>query len=41
MTIGTDGALHLSAIEALLIDGIPKRTRDLIFRKSAPHSSPT
>ena len=33
VTIGTDGALHLSAIEALPTDGIPKRTRDLIFRE--------
>ncbi len=31
VTIGTDGALHLSAIEALPTDGMPKRTRDLIF----------
>ena len=33
VTIGTDGAIHLSAIEALPTDGIPKRTRDLIFRE--------
>ncbi|MFM0008557.1 Tn3 family transposase [Paraburkholderia dipogonis] len=33
VTIGTDGALHLSAIEALPTDGIPKRTRDLIFKE--------
>jgi hypothetical protein len=33
VTIGTDGALHLSAIEAWPTDGIPKRTRDLIFRE--------
>jgi TnpA family transposase len=33
VTIGTDGVLHLSAIEALPTDGIPKRTRDLIFKE--------
>ncbi|TDG02544.1 Tn3 family transposase [Paraburkholderia guartelaensis] len=33
VTIGPDRALHLSALEALPIDGIPKRTRDLIFRE--------
>jgi TnpA family transposase len=33
VTIGNDGALHLSAIEALPNDGIPKRTRDLIFKQ--------
>lgn len=31
VTIGTDRTLHLLALEALPIDGIPKRTRDLIF----------
>ena len=31
--IGTDGVLHLSAIEALPTDGITKRTRDLIFKE--------
>ncbi|MEX3939877.1 DUF4158 domain-containing protein [Paraburkholderia sp. BR10937] len=31
VTIGPDRALHLSALEALPMDGIPKRTRDLIF----------
>lgn len=31
VAIDTDGVLHLSAIEALPNDGIPKRTRDLIF----------
>nr|WP_226382964.1 transposase [Burkholderia mayonis] len=33
VTIGSDGALHLSAIEALPTDGIPKRTRDLMFKE--------
>ncbi|MPW18135.1 Tn3 family transposase [Paraburkholderia sp. CNPSo 3157] len=33
VTIGTDGAVHLSTIEALPTDGIPKHTRDLIFRE--------
>lgn len=33
VTIGTDGVLHLSAIGALPTDGIPKRTRDLIFEE--------
>ncbi|MBB5499614.1 Tn3 family transposase [Paraburkholderia sp. MM5384-R2] len=33
VTVGTDGALHLSAIEALPTDGVPKRTRDLLFRE--------
>jgi hypothetical protein len=33
VTIGTDRVLHLSAIEALPTDGIPKRTRDLIFKQ--------
>lgn len=33
VTIGTDGALHLSALEALPTDGVPKRTRDLMFRE--------
>jgi hypothetical protein len=33
VTIGTDGALHLSAIDALPTDGIPKRTRDRIFKE--------
>ena len=33
VTIGPDGALHLSALEALPTDGIPKRTRDLMFKE--------
>jgi hypothetical protein len=33
VTIGADGALHLSTIETLPTDGIPKRTRDLIFKE--------
>lgn len=33
VTIGTDGVMHLSGIEALPPDGIPKRTRDLIFKQ--------
>jgi len=33
VAIGADGALHLTTIEALPIGGIPKRTRDLIFRE--------
>jgi TnpA family transposase len=33
VTIGTDGALHLAALEALPPDGIPKRTRDLMFKE--------
>lgn len=32
VTIGRDGALHLSALEALPTDGIPRRTRDLLFK---------
>jgi TnpA family transposase len=33
VTIGTDGALHLPALEALPGDGTPKRTRDLMFKE--------
>ena len=33
VTVGTDGALHLSALEALPTDGIPRRTRDLMFKE--------
>jgi TnpA family transposase len=33
VTIGADGALHLSALEALPTDGVPKRTRDLMFKE--------
>jgi TnpA family transposase len=33
VTIGPDAALHLSALEALPTDGVPKRTRDLMFRE--------
>lgn len=33
VTIGTDGAIHLSALEAMPADGVPKRTRDLMFRE--------
>ncbi|WP_259460727.1 Tn3 family transposase [Paraburkholderia sp. BL23I1N1] len=33
VTIGPDGALHLSALEALPTDGVPKRTRDLMFKE--------
>ncbi|MDN7631626.1 Tn3 family transposase [Burkholderia cenocepacia] len=32
VTIGADSALHLPALEALPTDGIPKRTRDLMFK---------
>jgi len=32
VTIGPDGALHLSALEALPTDGVPKRTRDLMYK---------
>ncbi|CAN7753559.1 Tn3 family transposase [Cupriavidus necator] len=32
VTIGKDGALHLSALEALPTDGVPRRTRDLLFK---------
>ena len=33
VTIGTDGALHLSPLEAMPTDGVPRRTRDLMFRE--------
>ncbi|KVN96665.1 hypothetical protein WJ69_02375 [Burkholderia ubonensis] len=32
VTLGTDGALHLPALEAMPTDGIPRRTRDLMFK---------
>ncbi|MGU2419716.1 Tn3 family transposase [Burkholderia cenocepacia] len=31
--IDADGTLHLAALEALPTDGIPKRTRDLLFKE--------
>ncbi len=33
VSIGADGMLHLSALEALETDGPPKRTRDLLFKE--------
>ncbi|MBS2132233.1 Tn3 family transposase (plasmid) [Burkholderia thailandensis] len=33
VTIGADGMLHLSALAALPTDGVPKRTRDLMFKE--------
>ncbi len=36
VTIGRDGALHLSAFDALPTDGIPRRTRDLLFKAICP-----
>ncbi|MGN5478740.1 hypothetical protein ACTMU2_22105 [Cupriavidus basilensis] len=36
VTIGRDGALHLSAFDALPTDGIPRRTRDLLFKAIGP-----
>ncbi|KWN16842.1 hypothetical protein WT83_14150 [Burkholderia territorii] len=38
VTVGTDGALHLSAIEALPTDGLPRRMHDLMFRELGSRS---
>nr|WP_257993276.1 Tn3 family transposase [Cupriavidus pauculus] len=32
VTIGSDGALHLSALEALPTDDLPRKTRDTLFK---------
>ncbi|WP_175795890.1 Tn3 family transposase [Burkholderia anthina] len=36
ITVETDGTLRLSTLEALPTDGIPRRTRDLMFKEIGP-----